>query len=439
MSADGDVERLSDKRFQLFLSEKIPGLPQIDALGVLDAREIRINHSRDWPSDHADLSQREYFKAVKSNPQATSFVGEPVQGAGGDAWTFVLARPIVTTNGKFIGVVTSSARLNYFDDLFRTTALGEGYAATLMRSDGMLLARYPKAGTIGSVQPASILKKFNNSRFAISRSTSPVDHQARIAAAYQVGDFPLVVIVTQSEDAAFAAWRAMAVMMSAITAAMVLLVGVAAHLIARSWKQQDHINAAQAQIIESDKSRALAEAELKRQQDLASQNVRFNAAVENMSQGLSMYDAAQRLIICNKQYAEIYRLNDEQTKPGTTLREILAYRAAQGTGREDYTKSLDEWVSEIVANKRQQGVSKLADGRFVSVIHRPMEGGGWISTHEDITEQRLAAQELDETKRFLDSIIENIPVAVVVKDARTFKFALVNRQFSPWSVCRTPH
>ena len=240
VSADGDVERLSDKRFQLFLSEKIPGLPQIDALGVLDARGIRINHSRDWPSDHADLSQREYFKAVKSNPQATSFVGEPVQGAGGDAWTFVLARPVVTTNGKFIGVVTSSARLNYFDDLFRTTALGEGYAATLMRSDGMLLARYPKAGTIGSVQPASILKKFNDSRFAISRSTSPVDHQARIAAAYQVGDFPLVVIVTQSEDAAFAAWRAMAVMMSAITAAMVLLVGVAAHLIARSLLQRSN-------------------------------------------------------------------------------------------------------------------------------------------------------------------------------------------------------
>ncbi len=210
---------------------------------------------------------------------------------------------------------------------------------------------------------------------------------------------------------------------------MVLLTIVAAHLIARSWKQQDRLNVAHAQIIESDKSRALAEAELKRQRDVSSQNVRFNAAVENMSQGLSMYDAAQRLIICNKQYAEIYRLTENQTKPGTTLREILAYRTAQGTGREDYTKSLDEWVDEIVANKRHQGVSKLADGRFVSVIHRPMEGGGWISTHEDITEQRLAAQELDETKSFLDSIIENIPVAVVVKDAKTFKFALVNRQF----------
>ncbi len=155
VSADDDVERLSDKRFQLFLSEKISGLPQIDRLGVLDARGIRINHSRDWPSDHADLSQREYFKAIKNDPGATSFVSEPMQGAGGDTWTFVLARPVFTSNGKFLGAVTSSARLNYFEDLFRTTALGDGYAATLMRNDGMLLARYPRAGAIGTVQQVS--------------------------------------------------------------------------------------------------------------------------------------------------------------------------------------------------------------------------------------------------------------------------------------------
>jgi diguanylate cyclase (GGDEF)-like protein/PAS domain S-box-containing protein len=427
--ADGDLKKLGGQSLYLFLNEKMSGLPQIATLGLLDAQGVRISHSRDWPSANVDLSRREYFQTIKRNPQSKSVVSEPVQGVGSGTWTMILARPLLTASGDFLGVVFGSTRLNYFDELFEKTSLGDGYAATLMRTDGTLLARFPKAGTIGAVHSVESLKKLGKARFALSRSVSPVDHQARIAAAYKLSGFPLVVIVTKSEDAAFAAWRATALMMSAITAAMVLLVGIAAYLIARSWKQQDRLNVAKAQIIESEKSRALAEAELKRQQDMASQNVRFNAAVGNMSQGLSMYDAAQRLIICNRQYAEIYRLTEEQTNPGTTLREILAYRTAQGTGREDYTKSLDEWVDEIVANKRHQGVSKLADGRFVSVIHRPMEGGGWISTHEDITEQRLAAQELDETKRFLDSIIENIPVAVVVKDAKTFKFALVNRQF----------
>jgi len=427
--ANGDLKKLTDKSFYLLLNEKMSGLPQISTLGFVDAKGIRINHSRDWPSASVDLSKREYFQAIKKNPQIKSFVSEPLQGVGSGTWTMVLARPVVGPSGQFLGVIFGSTQLIYFEELFRKTALGDGYAAALMRTDGTLLARYPRAGTIGAVHPVESLKKLESSRSALSRSVSPVDHQARIAAAYKLSTVPLAVIVTQSEDAAFAAWRATSVTMSIIAAAMVLLTIVAAYLIARSWKQQDRLNAAQAQIVESDKSRALAEAELKRQQDVSSQNVRFNAAVDNMSQGLSMYDAAQRLIICNKQYAEIYRLTEEQTKPGTTLREILISRTAQGTGREDYTKSLDEWIEEIVANKRQHGVSKLADGRFVSVIHRPMEGGGWISTHEDITEQRLAAQELDETKSFLDSIIENIPVAVVVKDAKTFNFALVNRQF----------
>ena len=63
------------------------------------------------------------------------------------------------------------------------------------------------------------------------------------------------------------------------------------------------------------------------------------------------------------------------------------------------------------------------------ITRQALQGGGWVSTHEDITEQQRAAHELDETKRFLDSIIENIPISVIVKDAKTFKFVLVNRAF----------
>jgi len=58
-----------------------------------------------------------------------------------------------------------------------------------------------------------------------------------------------------------------------------------------------------------------------------------------------------------------------------------------------------------------------------------MKGGGWVATHEDITARKRAEQELDETKQFLNSIIENIPIAVVVKDVKTRKFVLVNRAF----------
>ena len=71
----------------------------------------------------------------------------------------------------------------------------------------------------------------------------------------------------------------------------------------------------------------------------------------------------------------------------------------------------------------------MRDGHIYAVSHRPMPEGGWVATHIDITEQRRAEQELDETRKFLVSIIENIPVSVVVKDAQTRKYLLVNRAF----------
>lgn len=423
------LEKFSDRQSNLFLRDEMDGLPQIDTLGVINASGRRVAHSRGWPIEAADLSGRQYFQILKQNQQKTSYISDPLKGISSGEWTIVLAHAVRAPSGQFLGVVFSSTILKYFDDLFGATSLGDGYAATLLKTDGTLLARYPMAGKIGMVAPASTLRKLGNSRSAISRSVSPVDHQARIAAAYKLASFPLVVVVTQNEDAAFSAWRATAYTMSLGTAAVVALLIIAAFLIARSWRTQDRLNAARAQIIESDKSRALAEAELKRQCDLTSQNVRFNAAVENMSQGLSMWDAQKRLIVCNKRYAEIYRLGEEETKPGADLEKILAARTAHGTGREDRENKIGAWAAEIAQRTGFQATAKLTDGRYVTVTHSRMSDGGWVSTHEDVTARRREEEELDETKKFLNSIIENIPVAVTVKDAKTRKFVLVNRRF----------
>jgi diguanylate cyclase (GGDEF)-like protein/PAS domain S-box-containing protein len=73
--------------------------------------------------------------------------------------------------------------------------------------------------------------------------------------------------------------------------------------------------------------------------------------------------------------------------------------------------------------------NELSDGRVYAVSHQPMLGGGWVAVHQDVTKQRQAEQELDKTKQFLDCIIANIPIAVVVKDAKTRRFLLVNQAF----------
>jgi diguanylate cyclase (GGDEF)-like protein/PAS domain S-box-containing protein len=271
------------------------------------------------------------------------------------------------------------------------------------------------------------------SRSAVSRSISPVDGEARIAAGYSLANYPLIVIVTQTDEAAFAAWRRSAITMCAIAATMIGTILIAAWLIARSWRQQERLNAARAEIVESDKVRALAEAELVRQRDLAAQSRRFAAAVENMTFGLSMFDKDKRLVVCNEAWAAIYKLPDHLRQPGTAFSALLAYRFRDGISKAGHADpALQQQLVVLAAlptDRESTRVDEHDDGRLIRVSRRPLPGGGWIATHEDITKQRRAEQELDETKRFLDSIIENIPIAVVVKEAATGKYVLVNRAF----------
>ena len=128
---------------------------------------------------------------------------------------------------------------------------------------------------------------------------------------------------------------------------------------------------------------------------LREQNAQTMTALNDMPQGLCMFDASQRLVLCNKQYADLYGLKEEQTRPGTTLRTILGYRIAQGTAPEGHQKYVNDRLREVAKNKPYQVTNRLSDGRFVSVVHRPKKDGGWVATHEDITERQQFEKERD--------------------------------------------
>ena len=201
------------------------------------------------PNQNTDLSHREYFVALKENPKLTSFIGEPIRGSLSGAWVIMMARSVLADDGNLLGVVFASTDMEYFEDLFRSTSLGSGYAATLLKSDGTLLARYPRAGKIGATVPTALVTMLSHSRTAVTRATSPIDGEARIAAAYSLSNYPLAVVVAQDETSAFAAWRTAAVTLCLIAATMIGIVIAAAYLIARSWKQQERLNAARAEIM----------------------------------------------------------------------------------------------------------------------------------------------------------------------------------------------
>jgi diguanylate cyclase (GGDEF)-like protein len=120
----------------------------------------------------------------------------------------------------------------------------------------------------------------------------------------------------------------------------------------------------------------------------------LEAAINNMSQGLLMFDADARLVICNRRYLDMYALSADQVKPGCSLRDLLDLRGSAGLFRGDP----DEYVSSLV-DAMGQGedctrLVELPDGRTIAILNHPMPGGGWVATHEDITERRRAEMKI---------------------------------------------
>jgi diguanylate cyclase len=118
-------------------------------------------------------------------------------------------------------------------------------------------------------------------------------------------------------------------------------------------------------------------------------------AVNNMSHGVVMFDANERLVVCNDRYIEMYSLSRDVAKPGVTLRELVLHRKATGT----LTRDADEYRTALLTAAAKGEVTswiiESPDGRAISVTNRPMSGGSWVATHEDITERRRAEQRIE--------------------------------------------
>lgn len=122
-------------------------------------------------------------------------------------------------------------------------------------------------------------------------------------------------------------------------------------------------------------------------QNLRSQTLRLDTALNNMSQGLGMFDAEQRVVVCNGRFARMYGLSPEQARPGTTLRQIVERRIANGFySGESPAEYMKQQLAPVV--RESNIIEELSDGRAIFVSCQPMADGGWVTTHEDISERR---------------------------------------------------
>jgi diguanylate cyclase (GGDEF)-like protein len=166
---------------------------------------------------------------------------------------------------------------------------------------------------------------------------------------------------------------------------------------------------------------------LKQQEErLRLQNLQLDAALNNMVQGLAMFDAELRVVIANDRYAQIYGLGAEQVKPGTPLQKILEYRVANGSC---CGHSADEMLQAMLRRTAEQESSHysttLADGRHIAVSLNRMADGGIVSTHQDISDQRRSEAKI--VHMALHDALTDLPNRVLLNERLEHALARVRR------------
>jgi diguanylate cyclase (GGDEF)-like protein len=360
--------RMSSPDIHLMLKSKLAALSYVGAINVFDSDGILINSSSVWPVPAVSVADRAYFKTFKSDPNAPLLLVEPVNARVTGAWTIILARKLIGRNGEFLGSISRGIEPASFEKFFASVALGDDAAIAVFHRDGTLLARYPHVeDMIGqNFADGPFFQLLSKTDSGSLRLLSPVDGEDRLGSVRLLSNFPIVVIATKTASAALADWRAQVTLLIAAAGLFMLVIATMLFLVVRKLSQQHRLS----------------------QQRLTQEKQRLDTAVNNMVQGLLLFDASQRLVVCNQRYIEMYGLSAAVIKPGCTFHDVLAHRKATGS----FLGDVDEYCFRVLRDigLRRALIIDTPDGRSIQIVNEPLADGGWVATHEDITERRRA-------------------------------------------------
>jgi diguanylate cyclase (GGDEF)-like protein len=123
-------------------------------------------------------------------------------------------------------------------------------------------------------------------------------------------------------------------------------------------------------------------------------NLQLDAAINNMPLGLSMFDAQERLLVCNRRYMDMYELPSELARPGTARCALWDHRERRGARHYpmdgDGTHGWGDGDAMTI---------EFGSERIIAVSRQPLKGGGWLALHEDVTQRRRQEREISHLAR----------------------------------------
>jgi diguanylate cyclase (GGDEF)-like protein len=363
------------REFRDWLLQKRELLPNAFQIILTDDRGRLLVTTAAWPTPNLDFADREHLRDLAANDDDRLSISLPIISRLSAEPVIVLARRINGPDGIFVGVISVSEKRSYFESIYGAVDSLPNQLFTLFRPDGTVIIRYPDTEErTGQKLPASwpfhAVVRNGGGRY---RSTGAFDPIIRWAAVNPLKEYPLVVNVLTPEHVLLRDWS---IRTSVTIAVTLVFLGCALVLLGAMARQYRDLRTSKALLAEKSKA-------------LAREHAHFNAALNNMSQGLAMFDHDERMVVCNERYREIHQFPRDLVKPGVRLRDLVLHRHRQ----RGYPADVDEYIAEVrakvFAGWPQAGEYQDIEGQTFTVKNNPMENGGWVVTFDDVTDRRL--------------------------------------------------
>jgi Cache domain len=269
-SAEDFERQMSGYDVHLMLRDKVSGWPHIGSITLISSQGKLFNFSRSWPLPDIDVTDREFYDALKSNPELTSFMGEPVRNRATGTWTIHLVRKVTAPNGDFLGLVLGAMEMEYFEQYFGTIALGEHSSIALFRNDGVLLAHQPHvdpASARAGMQDAFFMTVLADTAQGTVGKIGEIDGEEQLIVARRLAHYPFVITASKTVTAVLAQWRGEATFLIGVALLMALTIGAVVWIGLRQFQSYDLLARANAEKSEAERAhrgrgdRALEEGE----------------------------------------------------------------------------------------------------------------------------------------------------------------------------------
>jgi signal transduction histidine kinase/DNA-binding response OmpR family regulator/HPt (histidine-containing phosphotransfer) domain-containing protein len=383
---------LSSEKWHQYLAARLKNLPQADGLALVGAGGKLVNTSRRRPVPAIDLSDRDFIEYFRLNDDPTSFFSMPAQNRSTGAWSIFIARRISGPGGEFLGAVVAMIRTEYLEDFYKAITLRKSGSVMVQRRDGTIVARHPHLeNMMGKKMPAESPWYELAESGGTYLSPGYIDGVSRFVSVHPLRDYPIVVDVTISEEAALENWRRQSTFIAIGAFCAVLGFAVLFRALSSQFRELEQNRASlEAKSLELQQT---ADALRKSERGLTEKSRLLTTTLEHMDQGIMVVDADRMVPLCNRRAIEIMDLPAELMAVQPHFDDVLAYQWRKHEyGRDATLKEIVRTGGALEEPRVRE--RRRPNGRMIEFRNVPLPGGGAVRTFTDITARKAAEEQI---------------------------------------------